>query len=1685
MYVKIQQQDLPYQAKDWAQHQRLLGRSGGGAISSQTNTVCNVVWGSSGTATLNFTIVTSTGVTIVKSLCVKKQTNPSAKFTMAPYNTISDPSILYACIGQTINLVNLSASNNEIVSYDSYWDLGNGTTSTVQNPTIQYNVPGIYLIKLSVTNSCGCTSTLLRTINVSNRGFDINTPSTVCQGQLETYSVDVPACNTMSSPWSVIGGTKISQTYNSVTVLWNNPNINVAQGLYPLNQGIGTVTYNPINCGLECTVPTSIQVPVVKLTEPIVGLTSLCTGQQASYKLPQWPTTDFRWKIIYNGQVNPTSIQLLTSVDRNEVFVRPIADSPGIVGFPGGPITLVCNYTNTLLHCGGTASLIINIGKKVAIQGSQNLCINTSATYTSANATPINWIIKNSANTTVASATAAISIVFSTATAGTYTLTTSGTNICSEILQITVKPPPVTVISTVVAPFTSVFTNVCPNTQYTYKVSNPVAGAQYTWSVANGVFVGSNVGPEVAVKFNPSTTNSITVVQQQTNALICSSLPATKPIQMRVINEANSAIISTLSTPSYTVCGSTSATYKTPYLGADSYVWSIEPASLGTITSGFGTNQVTINWNNAQNPAGNTANLKLSITKCSVFYVVNPKVITILGTPNISIVRTQTPLTVCSGSPLTISLAQPNPYLTPTTQVTWIISGQANITTPPGVFSYDATFFNQSNNITTQTVKASFTLAGNICLNSYITAPVNVEVTPGPGADLSSSGNILYCTTASPPIPLTAVLTATSPTSGVTYQWYKDGVLLTATTSGLTTAQIASFGNGNYSVRVLKNGCTTISNSINIAQSCNVTIPCSSNLVLTPSISYTYSCNTSSTNLNPTVTVTGIPSPLQTTTPVLQQIRVVGPGINGGSTTNPFSFTPQAAGIYNVSYITSYTDGAGVCTFFKTQDITVPYLPSFNFSVANCAVNNYTLNLSNTSGFISTVPEASRTFKFYYSTNNGATYTLLSSTQTASLVLTNNNYLFKLVIQGTLNGVLQPACEKVLTFGNPNPTQTIIATPINPTNANTSCYDTKVNFSVSNPVAGDTYLWNFADGVGGIGATNNNQITSRVFANIGVPHNVILTITSPYGCSRTLTKQVVVPNKCFNGNVISFTGNTNGTLSPQTCKGGTVDIRYMAGPSTDCATTGVTYTLMNEQTVVASNTTGNFNVTTQGFYWLKLSKAGQVAGSVCVYETPLRVIPSFLPLPTLTLSSPGSICVSEATVGITTNLSGSSPNTTLSYTLDGGASVPLFVATNTGISLTGLSEGNHSIVVTASQDGCTVSQTTTVTVVAPPAQVSIGAPVYTCAPSFYATLTASATGTGNYLWSNGSTGPTTSVTQGGPISVKFIGAGGCYTNAQTDVLSPPNEYLWMFPSGNYFVCKDAQQKIIGPNGSFGQWNWLKNGINSESGTNSYVAPYPSAQGASIGSGIYNLNLTNAQGGCTVTSLPMNLNVGSSPCFECLSVNTISPLPNYNPVATTPAAPFCAYQVIIPLTALPNLVAGSVVQATPQANLAVLGPVTTTATSISFRVFPLAPFPSTGGSMPIQFTGTLSNSAPGNNALGANARKCLTKVIINLNPCAAGVPVYRPQSTITKTELNDSYLVVAPNPAKNKVTISYDAVSKPTIAIYDLTGRLFANHHATDAKASWELSLDTVPAGIYLVVLQENGQFVMQKKLIVE
>src|SRR5690349_9529865 len=90
------------------------------------------------------------------------------------------------------------------------WSFGNGSTSTVQNPSTTYNTAGTYTVKLSVQSDLGCSGTTSKDIIVAGKTTDFTAPANICVGQTINFQNNSnPA--PVSSFWTFSDGTTSSQ----------------------------------------------------------------------------------------------------------------------------------------------------------------------------------------------------------------------------------------------------------------------------------------------------------------------------------------------------------------------------------------------------------------------------------------------------------------------------------------------------------------------------------------------------------------------------------------------------------------------------------------------------------------------------------------------------------------------------------------------------------------------------------------------------------------------------------------------------------------------------------------------------------------------------------------------------------------------------------------------------------------------------------------------------------------------------------------------------------------------------------------------------------------------------------------------------------------------------------------------------------------------------------------------------------------------------------------------------------------------------------------------------------------------------------------------------------------------------------------------------------------------------------
>ncbi len=74
----------------------------------------------------------------------------------------------------------------------------------------------------------------------------------------------------------------------------------------------------------------------------------------------------------------------------------------------------------------------------------------------------------------------------------------------------------------------------------------------------------------------------------------------------------------------------------------------------------------------------------------------------------------------------------------------------------------------------------------------------------------------------------------------------------------------------------------------------------------------------------------------------------------------------------------------------------------------------------------------------------------------------------------------------------------------------------------------------------------------------------------------------------------------------------------------------------------------------------------------------------------------------------------------------------------------------------------------------------------------------------------------------------------------------------------------------------------------------------------------------------------------------------------------------------------------------------------------------------------------------------------------------------------------------PNPAKDVVTIQYDLdFNNASIELYDISGRSISQNLISSSIGELQLNTSTYQAGVYIVVVKQNNEILLQQKLIIE
>jgi PKD repeat protein len=242
------------------------------------------------------------------------------------------------CVGQSVTLTDLSTGGPTSWA----WTMAGGSpgTSTLQNTSTTYSVPGTYSITLIAANGTGTSTPLTKTISVlATPTINVAGTNTICSGSSTTFT----ASGASSYTW-----TPGSLTSSVVTL---SPST--------------TTTYSVIGSNGACSSGTSITLSVTPTpTNFAVTSATICSGSSAI--LAATGATTYTW----NPGGGTGSTQSFT----------PAATTVYTVTAANGQ----CTSTKT-------TNIIVNANPTVSVSGPSSVCSGSSATLTASGASTYTW----------------------------------------------------------------------------------------------------------------------------------------------------------------------------------------------------------------------------------------------------------------------------------------------------------------------------------------------------------------------------------------------------------------------------------------------------------------------------------------------------------------------------------------------------------------------------------------------------------------------------------------------------------------------------------------------------------------------------------------------------------------------------------------------------------------------------------------------------------------------------------------------------------------------------------------------------------------------------------------------------------------------------------------------------------------------------------------------------------------------------------------------------------------------------------------------------------------------------------------------------------------------------------------------------------------------------------------------
>jgi len=184
---------------------------GNGEFSNLQNPT--ITYAQPGTYTVTLTVRNGDGTSsVTRTDYITVTTSPTANFVA---------SSLIACAPSEIRFSDRSVPNGTTIT-EWYWDFGDGTTSTAQNPRKTYTVPGFYTVSLRITSASGCQASraVARYIRITGgvtADFDFNAAATCRPPFNINFTNQTSGPGTLTYQWNLGNSTSSTQLNPSAT----------------------------------------------------------------------------------------------------------------------------------------------------------------------------------------------------------------------------------------------------------------------------------------------------------------------------------------------------------------------------------------------------------------------------------------------------------------------------------------------------------------------------------------------------------------------------------------------------------------------------------------------------------------------------------------------------------------------------------------------------------------------------------------------------------------------------------------------------------------------------------------------------------------------------------------------------------------------------------------------------------------------------------------------------------------------------------------------------------------------------------------------------------------------------------------------------------------------------------------------------------------------------------------------------------------------------------------------------------------------------------------------------------------------------------------------------------------------------------------------------------------------------